>query len=382
MAKRHGIPIITGRAYHPQTQGSIEKANGIFKTRLSVCQREAGCPLTDWVRFLSEIALCVNTTRPSSLPAYVTPFHVWFGREPHFLRARPLNSDNKPCDADGNELVFPDGMDSGASDSGYPELDAESPDDEPNGPELEKWILTAIEERVRKNNILVAGRMVKKATKKAQIFKRDWVVTVAIPSKLRKSTEPKRLPVRIIGIAKHSHTLMSRFGRIKGGFQAGQLNTVQSNTLGLDIPHAWPESGPKILLTQAVQLFNGRGTIASIQKPGRDIDADQAKADKAVVAALNTVAKWVAKLPPAALEPVPASSPTPRPALASPTPEVEVLPRRRPARQGTKRRQAQVDAEDLLQAQILGEIEATQSETIEPEPVLRRGKRVKTSSRN
>jgi hypothetical protein len=75
------------------------------------------------------------------------------------------------------------------------------------------------------------------------------VVTVAIPSKLRKSTKPKRLPVWIIGIAKHSHILMSRFGRIKGGFQAGQLNTVQSNTLGLDIPHAWPESGPKILLT-------------------------------------------------------------------------------------------------------------------------------------
>jgi hypothetical protein len=45
---------------------------------------------------------------------------------------------------------------------------------------------------------------------------------------------------------------MSRFSRIKGGFQAGQLNTVKSNTLGLDIPHAWPKSGPKILLTQAV----------------------------------------------------------------------------------------------------------------------------------
>ena len=39
-----------------------------------------------------------------------------------------------------------DGMDSGASNGGYLELDAESPDDEPNGPELEKWILTAIEE--------------------------------------------------------------------------------------------------------------------------------------------------------------------------------------------------------------------------------------------
>jgi hypothetical protein len=99
------------------------------------------------------------------------------------------------------------------------------------------------------------------------------------------------LPVRIIGITKQSFTLMSRFGRIKGGFQAGQLNLVQSDTLGLDIPHAWPHNGPKIMLTQAVQWFNSRGTVALVQKPGRDIIADQAKANKAVAAALNTVAK-------------------------------------------------------------------------------------------
>jgi len=45
------------------------------------------------------------------------------------------------------------------------------------------------------------------------------------------------------------------------------------------------------------------------------------------------------------------------------------------ARQGTKRRQAQVDAEDLVQAQILGEIAAIQL----VEPVLGRGKRVRIS---
>jgi hypothetical protein len=46
-----------------------------------------------------------------------------------------------------------------------------------------------------------------------------------------------------------SHTLIFRFGRIKGGFQSRQLNIVQFNTLGLDIPYAWPKSGPKIVLT-------------------------------------------------------------------------------------------------------------------------------------
>jgi hypothetical protein len=93
--------------------------------------------------------------------------------------------------------VFLDGVDTSASDGGYPELDAdaESPNNEPDGPELEKWILNAIEERVRKNNVLVAGRMVRRVAKKAQIFERDCIVTVAIPSKLRRSTKPKRLLV-------------------------------------------------------------------------------------------------------------------------------------------------------------------------------------------
>jgi hypothetical protein len=118
-----------------------------------------------------------------------------------------------------------------------------------------------------------------------------------------------------------------------------------------------------------VQWFNSRGTVASVQKPGCDIIADQAKADKAVVTALSTVAEWVAQLPgpaPAVLEPE--LSPL------SPSPEVEVLPAWRPTKQGTKRSQAQVNTEDLLQAQILGEIAAVV-------PTLGRGKRVRINSR-
>jgi hypothetical protein len=78
-------------------------------------------------------------------------------------------------------------------------------------------------------------------------------------------------------------------------------------------------------------LFDSRGTIASIQKAGHDIAVGQAKASKSVVAALNTIAKWVAKLPPPAAPAAPAA-PTPGPAPASPTPEVQALLARRPAR--------------------------------------------------
>jgi len=58
---------------------------------------------------------------------------------------------------------------------------------------------------------------------------------------------------------------MSRFERIKGDFQSRQLSTVESETLSLDILHGWPEIGPKILLTRAVQLFNSHAVILSIQ---------------------------------------------------------------------------------------------------------------------
>jgi hypothetical protein len=314
------------------------------------------------VRFLPEIALVVNTIRPSSLPAHVTPFSVWFGREPHFLRARPLNSENQPCDANGDALVFANGVDTGASDGGY----SDDVEEANTNAELDEFILTALEQRIRKNNILVAARMVKKTAKKVQIFKEGWIVTLAIPAKLRRSAEPKRLPVRILNINKTSHTLICRFGRIKGAFQPGQLNTVVSATLGTDIPHAWPENAPKIVLTQAVQFFNGRGTIASVQKSGRDIEADQLKADKAVVDALETVAKWVAKLP------APVSPP--RPASVSPVLAVEALPAQQTVRRGTKRRITQVHAEDILQAQILGE-------TAPVVAALGRGKRVRISRR-
>jgi hypothetical protein len=101
-----------------------------------------------------------------------------------------------------------------------------------------------------------------------------------------------------------------------------------------------------------------------------------------VVEALETVAKWVAKLPPALQAPLAlqAAPLVPVP-LASLSLEVDVIPRRGGLRQGTKRLREQVNAEDLVQAQILGEIEASQSHIIEPEPVLGRGKRVKRSTK-
>ena len=40
--KYYGIPVINRRAYHPQSQGSVEQANATFKRQLSACQAKHG----------------------------------------------------------------------------------------------------------------------------------------------------------------------------------------------------------------------------------------------------------------------------------------------------------------------------------------------------
>jgi hypothetical protein len=52
--RQRNIRHISGRPYHPQNQGSVEVANGIFKRRLRAVRAERG-DITDWVRFLPEL---------------------------------------------------------------------------------------------------------------------------------------------------------------------------------------------------------------------------------------------------------------------------------------------------------------------------------------
>jgi hypothetical protein len=60
------------------------------------------------------------------LLAYITLFSVWFGREPYILRAWLLNPENKLYNAEGNVLIFVDRVDTGASDSRYPDIDTDA----------------------------------------------------------------------------------------------------------------------------------------------------------------------------------------------------------------------------------------------------------------
>ena len=189
------------------------------------------------------------------MPAYVTPFDVWFGQGPHWLTERVLNVRSQPIasdsDADGEDEDNSDSEDSDSVDDSNANEDANSDAKYPpkTDDEAEGYILTAIEQRIRANNVLVADKMVQKSKKKAVLFANGTLVTLAILGKMRLSLEPKRMLCCIIKCVRGLYTLTFKFGRIKGAWTASQLNGIQDLESGVEIPLYWPDNGPTITLT-------------------------------------------------------------------------------------------------------------------------------------
>jgi hypothetical protein len=75
--------MIRRRAYHLQSQGSIEVANRTFKVRLAAYQ--ASLRRRDWAALLVEVAFQINTSVSNALPHRKTPYDVWFGRSRRWM---------------------------------------------------------------------------------------------------------------------------------------------------------------------------------------------------------------------------------------------------------------------------------------------------------
>ena len=259
----HGVPVVNGRAYHPQTQGSVEKANDIFKQRLYACQTE--CNTREWVRFLPEIARVVNTTRLSSLPARMTPYEVFFGRKPHWLTESLLDVNNAPVDENGIPLPQQEtasDSDGEASNSGSEGSDSDNEDHETDT-KADNYILTELERQIKQSNAWTTARMVKKVGGKMKVYAENSIVSLAIPAKLRLKTEAKRLLCRIIKVVRNRYTLVCSVGPLSGSHTAGQLNEVVAPDES-SVPMGFPDwKRAKLTLTKAVQLVNNHGTIAA-----------------------------------------------------------------------------------------------------------------------
>ena len=87
MLKRFGVRIINGRPRRPQTQGLVEQANGVVKTKLGVYLREMA--REQWAKALPAIARAINRQPHSSLPHGRTPYEVMFNRRIHMANQAP-----------------------------------------------------------------------------------------------------------------------------------------------------------------------------------------------------------------------------------------------------------------------------------------------------
>ena len=152
--------------------------------------------------------------------AYVTLFDVWFGQGPYWLTERVLDVRSQPIalDSDVDDKDEDDSEDSDFVDNSNANEDANSNAEYPpkTNSEAKGYILTAIEQRIKANNALVANKMVQKSKKKAVLFANGTLVTLAIPGKMRLSLEPKRMLCCIIKCVRGLYTLTFKFGRIKG----------------------------------------------------------------------------------------------------------------------------------------------------------------------
>jgi hypothetical protein len=108
--------------------------------------------------------------------------------------------------------------------------------------------------------------MIAKTSKKATIFTEGSLITLAIPLKLRLPTKAKRLVYWVVRRHKHSYSLSTKYGPLKGLATARQMNPVTSPDLAVlkEIRVDWPNDIVKVSLTKAVQKLNNRGTIASL----------------------------------------------------------------------------------------------------------------------
>jgi len=203
---------------------------------------------------LPEIALVINTTYSTALPRGETPYIVYFSsRQPHWLTYEPISESEESDDEASND----------------------DDEDEHIPTDTEDYVLTEIESRIAKNNLKVHARIAGKGKPDIAIFDKGKVVTLAIPKKLRLTSELQRLPVRVIKYSKGQYTLLSRHGQLSKSYSGGDLNPVYDEataTLSEGIPRVPPKKGRKpvqITLAKAVSLENNRGSVAAAQKAGR-----------------------------------------------------------------------------------------------------------------
>ena len=87
LCKKLHIKVIKGRPYHPQSQGTIEKAHRSFQKNIMydfLVMKKAGF---NWVKSLPEYARTLNLDPKEEL-AWKSPFEIYYGRKPNSVETK------------------------------------------------------------------------------------------------------------------------------------------------------------------------------------------------------------------------------------------------------------------------------------------------------
>ncbi|KRY56767.1 KRAB-A domain-containing protein 2, partial [Trichinella britovi] len=72
------LKLVTGRPRHPQSQGAVERLNGVVQDKLAIWMRENGCKR--WSMGLKFVQWQINVSIHETTGQ--SPFKVTFGEEP------------------------------------------------------------------------------------------------------------------------------------------------------------------------------------------------------------------------------------------------------------------------------------------------------------
>ena len=116
--------------------------------------------------------------------------------------------------------------------------------------------------------------MIRGSTTKNSIeFQLGWIVSLAIPRKLRLAAEPSRIYCRLVGKSLKGLQLLTEFGELQGRYPTSEVNIVESSQeAGIQLPSMEEIKGnsiKKIGLAKAVTLLNKRGSILQAQVAGK-----------------------------------------------------------------------------------------------------------------
>ncbi|KRZ59077.1 KRAB-A domain-containing protein 2 [Trichinella nativa] len=225
------LKLVTGRPRHPQSQGAVERLNGVVQDKLAIWMRENGCKRWSMgLKFVQwQINVSVHETTGQS------PFKVTFGEEPRIgLESYVLPK--SLVDAAKTEEEIEEFLTSHEANN----EDSLNRDGK-NYDENESSIMKHLPEtfiKARKEAALgqtrAAAKMTRRTKKMLIPLKIGQNCTVRVPDVDRGPADPKNFLVVVMAECEGLYTVGCREGKLASKFTAADLQVISENILSID----------------------------------------------------------------------------------------------------------------------------------------------------